>query len=180
MNITFITDNIKNLYDMLENFEIDMAIIEGKPTNPDFNFVVLDADPLLCVMSPQNPLSSGAAITLAQLKSQQLILRLPSSSTREKFESSLLSIGESIVSFNVTIEVDSIATIRSLVKKNFGVSILSKKVCIKDVNKHSLVALPIENLSMIRETTIAYHKTYTHPEIVSRIAQVYNALVLPQ
>lgn len=57
LNITLITDNIKNLYDMLENFEIDIAIIEEKPTNPSFNFMVIDTDMLLCMTSPNNPLA---------------------------------------------------------------------------------------------------------------------------
>ncbi len=174
LQITFITDNIKNLYDMLENFEIDMAIIEGKPTNPSFNFVVINTDSLMCIVSAQNRLAKKSSITLAELKKEHLILRLPTSSTREKFAAALDGIGESIDSFDVTIEVDSIATIRDLVKKDFGVSVLSRYSCTNELAKGSLVALPIENLSMIRETTIVYHKTFTHTEIVDRIAKNYN------
>lgn len=175
-SITLITDNIKNLYDMLENFEIDIAIIEQKPTNPSFNFMVIDTDMLLCMTSPRNPLAKKSAVTLQELKKQHLILRLPSSSTREKFENALSSIGESLDDFDVAIEVDSVATIRNLVKKDIGVSILSKGACYKEINKHSLVALPIENLSMIRETTIVYHKTFTHTDIIEKISKAYNEL----
>lgn len=175
-NITLITDNIKNLYDMLENFEIDVAIIEQKPTNPNFNFMVIDTDMLLCMTSPRNSLAKKSAITLNELKKQHLILRLPSSYTREKFEQALSSIGESIEDFDVTIEVDSIATIRNLVKKDIGVSILSKSACYKEINKGSLVALPIENLSMIRETAIVYHKTFDHLDIIEKISKGYNEL----
>lgn len=159
---------------MLENFEIDIAIIEEKPTNPSFNFMVIDTDMLLCMTSPNNPLAKKTAITLSELKKQHLILRLPSSSTREKFESALHSIGESLDNFDVTIEVDSIATIRNLVKKDIGVSILSKSACYKEINKGSLVALPIENLSMIRETAIVYHRTFSHPDIIEGISKAYN------
>lgn len=175
-NITLITDNIKNLYDMLENFEIDVAIIEQKPTNPNFNFMVIDTDMLLCMTSPRNSLAKKSAITLNELKKQHLILRLPSSYTREKFEQALSSIGESIEDFDVTIEVDSVATIRNLVKKDIGVSILSKSACYKEINKGSLVALPIENLSMIRETAIVYHKTFDHLDIIEKISKGYNEL----
>ena len=126
ITITFITDTIKNLYAMLENFEIDMAIIEEKPTNPDFRFTIIDTDMLVCIVSPQNPVSQKASISLQELKKQHLILRLPSSSTREKFNSALESIDESMDNFDVIIEVDSIATIRNLVKKDDGVSIISK------------------------------------------------------
>lgn len=174
LNITFITDTIKNLYTMLENFELDVLIIEEKPSNPDFNFMVLDTDMLTCMVSIQNPLAQKQAITLNELKKQHLILRLPTSATRVKFASSLEAIGESIDNFDVVIEVDSIATIKNLVKKDIGVSILSKGACVKELQKKSLVALPIENLSMTRETTIVYHKTFNHVEIIERIAATYH------
>mgnify|MGYP003521659182 FL=1 len=174
LNITFITDTIKNLYAMLENFELDVLIIEEKPSNPDFNFMVLDTDMLTCMVSSQNPLAQKQAITLNELKKQHLILRLPTSATRVKFASSLEAIGESIDNFDVVIEVDSIATIKNLVKKDIGVSILSKGACVKELKKKSLVALPIENLSMTRETTIVYHKTFNHVEIIERIAAAYH------
>lgn len=177
LQITFITDNIKNLYDMLENFEIDMAVIEGKPTNPSFNFVVINTDSLMCIVSSQNALAKKSTVTLAELKKEHLILRLPTSSTRERFASALDGIGESIDNFDVTIEVDSIATIRNLVKKDFGVSVLARSSCAHELSKGTLVALTIENLSMIRETTIVYHKTFTHTEIVDRIARNYNEAV---
>lgn len=175
-NITLITDNIKNLYDMLENFEIDVAIMEQKPTNHSFNYMVLDTDMLLCITSPKNSLAKKTAITLDDLKKRHLILRLPSSFTREKFEQALASIGESINNFDVAIEVDSIATIRNLVKKDIGVSILSKSACYKEINKGSLVALPIQNLSMTRETVVVYHKTFNHQDIIEKIAKGYNEL----
>ena len=174
LNITFITDTIKNLYTMLENFELDVLIIEEKPSNPDFNIMVLDTDMLTCMVSSQNPLAQKQAITLNELKKQHLILRLPTSATRVKFASSLEAIGESIDNFDVVIEVDSIATIKNLVKKDIGVSILSKGACVKELQKKSLVALPIENLSMTRETTIVYHKTFNHVEIIERIAAAYH------
>ena len=174
LNITFITDTIKNLYAMLENFELDVLIIEEKPSNPDFNFMMLDTDMLTCMVSSQNPLAQKQAITLNELKNQHLILRLPTSATRVKFASSLEAIGESIDNFDVVIEVDSIATIKNLVKKDIGVSILSKGACVKELQKKSLVALPIENLSMTRETTIVYHKTFNHVEIIERIAAAYH------
>lgn len=176
LNITFITDTIRNLYAMLENFELDVLIIEEKPSNPDFNFMVLDTDMLTCMVSSQNPLAEKQAITLNELKKQHLILRLPTSATRVKFASSLESIGESIDNFDVVIEVDSIATIKNLVKKDIGVSVLSKGACAKELSKKSLVALPIENLSMTRETTIVYHKTFNHVEIIEKIAAAYHEI----
>lgn len=69
--ITVITDTIKNLYAMLENYELDLAIVEGKPTNSELNSLMLDTDYLVCVVSVENPLSKKAMITLHELKKKR-------------------------------------------------------------------------------------------------------------
>ncbi len=173
-NITIITDTINNLYDMLENYEIDLAIVEGRTGDHDLNSLVLDTDVLVCVMSPGNTLSRSAMITLEQLKKQRMILRLPSSATRILFDSTLRSVNETPGDFNVAIEVDNIATIKDLVSKNLGVSVLPKSACVKELRKGKLVALPIENLSMVRETRIVYSRDFAHEEILQAITRAYQ------
>lgn len=66
------------------------------------------------------------------------------------FEATLESRNESIDDFNVILEVDNVTTIKDLVQKDFGVSILAKSVCIKEMRKKKLTIVPIENLSMAR------------------------------
>ena len=63
LSITILTDTIKNLYDMLSSYEIDMAIVEGNPAEEGLRSVMLDTDHLLCVMSVNNPLSRRAMVT---------------------------------------------------------------------------------------------------------------------
>lgn len=172
--ITIITDSINNLYTKLENYEIDLAIVEGTFTNPAFNSQVLDTDYLVCVMSNTNPLSRNSVITLKQLKKERLILRLPTSATRMLFESTLHSINDSLDGYNVAIEVDNIATIKDLVRKNLGVSILPKSACMKELRKNKMTALPIKNLNMIREIRIVYNKDFAHEYILQKIAKVYQ------
>lgn len=174
ISITVITDTIKKLYTMLENFEIDIAIVEGKNTNLNFNALMLDTDYLVCVMSNNNPLARHSMITLSELKKERLILRSSSSATRSLFEATLESIDESIDGFDVTMEVDNIATIKDLIRKELGVSILAKSACMDELRKGKIAALPIENLSMIRETNIIYHKTFSHTDVLQHITKIYQ------
>ena len=174
LSITITTDTIKNLYEMLENYEIDLAIVEGSPTSSAFSSLMLDTDYLVCVMAVTHPLASHAMVTLSELKGEQMILRLPSSATRTLFESTLESINDSIENFNVTIEVDNIATIKDLVRKELGVSILPKSACMDELSKGKLAALPIENLSMVRETRIVYNRDFSHFDILQEITKTYQ------
>lgn len=159
---------------MLENYELDIAIVEGKRLSSKLNYFMLDTDYLVCVLNNENPLARQSMVTVNELKKENMILRLPSSATRQLFESTLISINESIDDFNVALEVDNVATIKELVRKDLGVSILPKSACINDVKKGKLTVLPIENLSMMREMNIAYNKDFTHVEILNGIVQLYQ------
>ena len=174
--ITIITDSIKNLYTMLENYEIDFAIVEGISGNSEINSVLLDTDYLVCAVANENPLAQQSIVTIEELKKQRLILRLPMSGTVNLFISSLESINRSIDEFNVILEVDNIDTIKTLIRKNLGVSILPKSTCMDEVGKQKMTILPIENLSMIRETNIIYLKDFNHPEVLQGITKLYNKI----
>ena len=174
LNITIITDTIKNLYDMLSNYEIDLAIVDGPVSCSDFSSIMLDTDYLVCVMSPTHPLSGRAVITLSELKKQQLILRLPSSATRSLFESALENRSESIHNFDITLEVDNIATIKDLIRKDLGVSILPRSACMDELRKGKIIALPVENLSMVRETHIMYNPDFSHTDFLQEIVAAYQ------
>ena len=174
ITITIITDSINNLYDMLENYQLDIAIVDGKKQSGKLNYLMLDTDYLVCVLSSQHPLAKNSSISLNQLKKENMILRLPSSSTRSLFEATLISINESIDSFNVLLEVDNVSTIKQLVMNNFGVSILPQSVCIKDVKKGKIKTLPIENLSMTRQMNIAYNKDFANTDVLNDIVTLYR------
>ena len=177
LTITLITDTINNLYDMLENYEIDIAIVEGKRLSNKLNYFMLDTDYLICAMSFDNPLANKNVISINELKKENMILRLPTSDTRQLFEATLRSINESIDNFNVSIEVDNVATIKALVRKNLGVSILPRSACLKDIQKGYLKALSIENLSMMREMNIAYNKDFNHLEILDELVNLYQKMI---
>ncbi|MBQ4512214.1 MAG: LysR family transcriptional regulator [Anaerolineaceae bacterium] len=175
INITIFTDSIKNLYDMLENYEIDFAIIEGSRQVGDLNYLMLDTDYLVCILSNNNPLSKKSMVSLADLKKEHIILRLPESETRKLFEATLTSVNDSINNFDVSIEVDNIATIKDLIRKDLGVSILPQSACMDELRKGKITALPIENLSMVRETNIVYNKDFARHDLIRDFVDLYNS-----
>lgn len=177
LKIILFTDTINNLYDMLSNYEIDLAIIDGAVNDPRFSSIMLGTDYLMCVISNDNPLSQKGRVTLNQLKRQKMILRTAASATRTLFESALEGNGESINSFDVVLEVDNIATIKDLIRKDLGISILPRSACLDEIKKGKLTALPIENLSMVRETRIIYNNDFTHIDILDEIIKNYRQTV---
>ena len=171
--ITIISDAINNLYMKLKTYEIDLAIVEGRITDPNFNSVMLDTDSLILAVSNKNPLSKKSMVTLNELKKENLILRLPDSGTRNLFISHLESNNVSLDEFNVILEVDNVATIKDLVRRDFGVSILARSACANELKKGKMAGLPIENLSMTREINMVYHKDFEHTKVLDDLTKIY-------
>lgn len=174
LRITLTSDTINNLYDKLESYELDLAIIDGPLLDNRFSSMMLDTDYLVCVMSPTNPLARNSVISLSELKGEKLILRTAASGTRTLFESTLESNNEAITAFDVILEVDNIATIKDLIRKDLGVSILPRSACLDEIRKGKVVALPIENFSMVRETRIVYNRDFSDKEFLNEIIKVYG------
>ncbi len=90
------------------------------------------------------------------------------------FESALESSNDSIANISVTLEVDNIATIKDLVRKDLGVSILPRSACLDELRSKKLTALPVENLSMARETRVVYNRDFSHVDILQEITMLYQ------
>ena len=86
----------------------------------------------------------------------------------------------SVGDFNIMLEVDNIATIKDLIRKNLGVSILPGSACMDEIKKGKITALPIENLSMVRETKIIYNKDFANTDLLSDIIKTYRSLGIKQ
>lgn len=173
VKMTVVTDTINNLYEKLKNYEVDIAIVEGKCVEGGFWTVHLDTDLLVAALSNDNPLAKHGIITIEELKKEKMILRLPDSGTRNLFVSHLESLNISIDEFNVILEVNNIATIKDLIRRGFGISILARSVCLDELRKGKITVLPVENLSMEREINIVCNKDFEHRDILRDIARTY-------
>ena len=176
MNLKIITNTTDNLYTMLRNYELDFAFVDGKINDPSLLFMMLDTDCLVLAVAPEHPLAKKSMVTISQLRQERLILRLPKSNTRSLFAASLESHNLSMDDFNISMEIDSIASIKDLVRRGFGVSVLAKSACMSELKKGKLSVLTIENLSMIRETSLVCLKDYEHPELLHGIIKTYNEM----
>ncbi len=176
LTIKVLTDNVENLHRMINNYELDFLIINGKLNDSKLNYMTMDTDCLILAVSPTHRLANQNTVTLDELKKEKLILRLPTSNTTNLFEQTLNQNNQSLSDFNVVLEMDNIATIKDLIRQNFGVSVLSKGACMDEIRKGKLISLPIENLSLIRDINIIYPKDYENLQTIQDIVELYNRL----
>ena len=174
LRITILSDSIRNLYEKLEDYQVDLIIVEGRNIDKRYSSLLLDTDSLVLAVGQGNPLSKKSMATIAELEEEKMILRGANSGTRQLFEASLHSQGLSLDNLNIILEADNIGTIKELVIKNIGVSVLARSACLDEEKDHKLVLLPIEGLAMIREVNLVYPKDFGHTEILDGIVGAYK------
>ena len=122
VHINIVTDTIKNLYDMMRSYELDVAIVDGQFPASGYTEVLLDTDYLCLVVSPIHPLARRASVAIGALQGERFIMRPKGAGTRSMFESYLSECGADIRDFNIIIEMDRVATITELVAPDLGIS----------------------------------------------------------
>lgn len=172
--IRIISDSIKKLYEKLSNYQIDLAIIEGKITNKKLSSILLGTDSLIAVVSPDNDLSNKRIVTIGDLKRENLILRNLESGTSTLFINELSKMDEDINNFHLLLEMDNVSSIKTLVRKNLGISILPRSVCSREIKEKKLVGLPIENMDLVRETNLVFLEDNIERSVLEDIVSIYR------
>lgn len=174
MHITVISENSATLCDMLRKYAIDFAVVEGEFPSGEFKSILLDTDYLVAAVSNANPLSKKSVVTISELKKERLILRLPESGTTSLFEAHLKKAGMELSDFNIMMQADSSSTIKRLVEQNYGVSVLSKKVCEKENAAGKFRTMPIMDMNMVRSINIIYRSDFRHMDMLRDIQRLYS------
>ena len=173
-HISIISDSIRNLYDKLSTYEIDLAVVEGKVPSRKFSSVLLDTDSLVAVMSNSNPLAKKKILTVEDIKKERMIVRSSTSGTSSLFYAELEAEHIAIDDFNIILEIDAVSTIKALVQKDLGISVLPKSACYEELRAHTLTVRPIENLNMIRELSLVFLKDFVDPELLDDLTSLYH------
>lgn len=174
VTIKIITDSSDRLSTRLKNYEMDFAVVEDKQNDPSLRYLLLDTDSIVLTVSPTHSLASRKSVQINELKKERLILRLPESGTRNLFVASLESHNMRIDEFNLVMEIDNIQTIKDLVRRDFGVSVLAKSACLDELKKEKLVALPIEHLTMSRDIYLVCANDFEHQDVLEEIIRIYQ------
>ena len=171
-----VTGGIERLRQMLNNYELDFIIVEGHIEAAKLKLIRIDTDSLVLIVSPEHPLAKRKTVTIDRIMKEKMILRRRDSGTGNLFMSALESHNMSLDSFNVIMEIDNVASIKDLVRRGLGVSMLPRSVCLDELKNGSLVALKVKDFSMEREISIACNDDFPNEAMLHEIIQAYRQM----
>ena len=152
--LTLIVDNTEHLLGLLEENELDFAVIEGFFDKNSFDNVLLRREPFVGICRKDHPFA-GREVTIDELLQETIIHREDGSGTRAILEQELSGYNESLQRFQRRICISSFRLILDMVKRGLGISFVYNILADSDPE---LAKFTIQGETVVREFNIVYLK----------------------
>jgi DNA-binding transcriptional LysR family regulator len=155
--------NTQKLLKMLDNGDIDFAIVEGFFPKSEYDFLVFSKENFTAVCSPdysfQKPIHK-----IEDLLQERLLVREKGSGTRNIFETYLKSHDLALKDFPYQTEVNNIDVLKTLAKAGCGITFLYETAVKKELAAGTLSRIPLEDFSIKHNFTFLWQKSSAFSE----------------
>ncbi|MBR4058305.1 MAG: LysR family transcriptional regulator [Lachnospiraceae bacterium] len=131
--LSLVVDNTKHLLQMLDENQLDFAVIEGTFSKTKYDSYLLRMEPFVGICAKNSPLC-GKHIGIEELLSETIIVREEGSGTRRIFEERLMASGYELSDFFREVSISSFVSIKALVADGIGISFLYHSVVSNEEN----------------------------------------------
>jgi DNA-binding transcriptional LysR family regulator len=125
--LSLVVDNTKHLLQMLDENQLDFAIIEGSFSKNKYDSYLLQMEPFVGICARNSSLC-GKDVSIEDLLKQTIIVREDGSGTRRIFEERFTASGYELHDFYRSISISSFISIKELVASNIGISFVYRSV----------------------------------------------------
>lgn len=150
IKLSLINGNTEIIEKRLLKNEIDVGIVEGKPTNTDIRYSPFQNDELLVFTSAQNTTVPNS-VTNDEFLRLPLVLRERGSGTLEIIENNLHQYQISPKQLNVLLLLGSTEAIKSFIKTGNGVGIVSRFAIEQELSNHIFRLIHTSDLKFNRQ-----------------------------
>lgn len=155
IKIELIINNTCHITRLVENYELDVALIEGYCDSIKVDKTFWRKDRMFIFSSPKNSLCEKKIVTPNELESEKWVLREKGSGTREIFERAVLN---KVNHLNIVAEIGSLEAIKETVEETEFISCMSIEAIKKEINNKTLEILNTPWLSINRDLHILTNK----------------------
>jgi DNA-binding transcriptional LysR family regulator len=139
----------------VENFEIDVGMIEGELAHPELKVQACGGDELTVFCAPSHSLARKRKLSDDDLKQAEWIVREPGSGTRQTFDRAMHGIlGE----LRVALELQHTEAIKSAVAEGLGLGCVSFIAVAEEVKRGQLIACSVPGRDFRRQFYSVLHR----------------------
>ena len=130
--------------------EHELGMVGARWNESGLTWTAMFSDELTLALHPDHPWALRKSVSLNDIAQEPFIMREPDSGTRKVFARILEKNGLKESSLQEVAEIGSTAAVKDAVKAGIGISILSRRAVIDDVNCGRLVAIAVKGHKLQR------------------------------
>lgn len=123
VRITVSAGNTETIVAQLQSYDADIGVLGDMAPHRDFEFIPLNAAPIIAVAAPDHPIASRRSLSLAELADLPLVIRESGSRTRRLLEQRAAETG---VRLGYAIEVEGREAALDIVASGAGIGFVSE------------------------------------------------------
>ena len=155
LNAQVLVENTHGLEGKLLKNEIDVALVEGKITNPEHDTRHAIEDRMVLICPNVHRFSGREEVMAAELGDDPFILREKGSGTRTQFETEMAN---KHLPISVSWTCCNTEAIKNAVADGHGVSVVSERLVLEDAAAGRFFICRISDLDLDRYFDVVYHK----------------------
>lgn len=165
IKITLIVKTAPEIRTMLQNHEIDLGVISAAPFDePLLKQMNVMPDTLVLAFSKEHHLSKRTNVSLQDIEKERILLHRNPSTTRDLLTQWTLAHN---ITFQSEIELDSLETMKQILKHGNGVAFISKLAIEQEVQRNELCYIPIPDFEFQRNIYTIHHEDRWNSKIIS-------------
>lgn len=163
--LSLVVDNTKHLLQMLDENQLDFAVIEGSFSKTKYGSYLLRMEPFVGICAKSSPLC-GKHLSMEDLLCETIIVREEGSGTRRIFEERLNAAGYALCDFCREVSISSFISIKALVASGIGISFLYNSVV---ANEDHIGTFTVDAITEPH----AFHVVYTRNTNAKRYSELF-------
>ena len=157
IRLRMMVENTDELLKLLNQGEIDFAIIEGYYSRFTYDGLVFKTERFLPVCAASYP-QADRLTRFSDLFSERLLVREPGSGTREVLERALLEHNIALQDFPKLTELGNLNAIKALAAAGAGVAFFYESVVEKEIRSGILKVIPLRSFHVTHDFTFLWQK----------------------
>jgi DNA-binding transcriptional LysR family regulator len=171
--ISLLVGSSRQVSEWVEEGRVELGVVGARPTSRSLNARTLMADELVVVVPAGHPWAGLETVTLADVKTQPLVLRERGSGSREALERALGEVGADLSGFRIAGEMGSTQAVKQAVRAGVGIALISRRAVADECRAGLVSCLKVADLKVARSFFLITHRDRTR----SPLAQAFLEFV---
>lgn len=161
IQLTLSIGNSRTVADGVLAGDTEFGVVGARWSDPSLEWLEILEDELVLAVYPTHPFAGQKTVEPAQLFNEPMIIRERDSGTR-RVVTQLLEKHLDLARLQIVAEMGSTEAVRQSIKAQVGIAILSRRAVAEDIERGSLVAVPLTDIRLSRPFYLITRKN-RHP-----------------